>query len=98
VYTFQTLNIHGLDIESEPQIRKLWGAKPGKPFNPEYPDFFLNRVREMGLFDNLGSTRATFKPDESSHTVEVNLFFSGAQGERKKARDLGVPPQSSRPQ
>jgi outer membrane protein assembly factor BamA len=97
VYTFQTLNIHGLDIESEPQIRKLWGEKPGKPFNPEYPDFFLKRVRDMGIFDNLGSTRATFKPQESTHTVEVNLFFSGAQGERKRARDFGVPPESPTP-
>ncbi len=96
VYTFQTLNIHGLDIESEPQIRKLWGEKPGKPFNPDYPDFFLKRVRDMGLFDNLGSTRSTFKPEESTHTVEVNLFFTGAQGERKKARDAGLPPPDQR--
>jgi outer membrane protein insertion porin family len=97
VYTFQTLNIHGLDIESEPQVRKLWGEQPGKPFNPEYPDFFLKRIRDMGIFDNLGSTRSTFKPEESTHTVEVNLFFSGAQGERKKARDLGLPPGSPSP-
>lgn len=92
VYTFQTLNIHGLDIESEPQIRKLWGEKPGTPFNPDYPDFFLKRVKDMGIFDNLGSTRSTFTPEESSHTVEVSLFFTGAQGERKKARDAGLPP------
>jgi outer membrane protein insertion porin family len=92
VYTFQTLNIHGLDIESEPQIRKLWGEKPGKPFNPDYPDFFLKRVREMGLFDNLGSTRSTFTPEDSTHTVTVNLFFAGKQGELKKAKESGQPP------
>jgi outer membrane protein insertion porin family len=100
VYTFQTLNIHGLDIESEPQIRKLWGEKPGTPFNPDYPDYFLKRIRDMGIFDNLGSTRSTFKPENSTHAVEVNLFFGGAQGERKKASDLGLPPsgQSAPPQ
>jgi outer membrane protein assembly factor BamA len=91
VYTFQTLTIHGLDIESEPQVRKLWGEKPGKPFNPDYPDFFLKRVRDMGIFDNLGSTRSTFTPEDSTHTVTVNLFFTGAQGEQKKARQMGLP-------
>jgi outer membrane protein insertion porin family len=91
VYTFQTLNVHGLDIESEPQIRKLWGEKPGKPFNPDYPDFFLKRVREMGIFDNLGSTRSKFTPEDSTHTVMVDLFFNGAQGEIKKARQQGQP-------
>jgi outer membrane protein assembly factor BamA len=90
-FTFQTLKIHGLDIQSEPEIRKLWAPKPGKPFNPEYPDFFLKRVRDMGLFDNLGSTKSSFTPDESSHTVTVNLYFNGAEGEMKKAKQLGVP-------
>jgi outer membrane protein insertion porin family len=97
VYTFQTLSIQGLDIESEPQIRKLWGEKPGKPFNPDYPDFFLKRVREMGLFDNLGSTRSTFTPEDSNHTVTVNLIFAGAQGELKKAKQLGLPPPDQSP-
>ena len=91
LFTFQTLEIHGLDIESEPEIRKLWGAKPGKPFNPDYPDFFLKRVREMGLFDNLGTTRSTFTPDETTHEVVVKLFFGGAEGEAKKAKQKGVP-------
>jgi outer membrane protein assembly factor BamA len=90
-YVFQTLEVHGLDIESEPQIRKLWAPKPGKPFNPEYPDFFLKRVREMGMFDNLGSTRSTFTPDETRHTVVVKLFFGGAQGEADKAKRSGLP-------
>ncbi len=91
VFTFQALEVHGLDIESEPEIRKLWAPKPGKPFNPEYPDYFLQRVREMSLFDNLGSTRSDFKPDESSHTVIVSLYFKGAEGEIQKARKDGVP-------
>ena len=89
VYTFQTLSIQGLDIESEPQIRKLWGEKPGKPFNPDYPDFFLKRVREMGLFDNLGSTRSTFTPEDSNHTVTVNLFFAGAARRTQESQATG---------
>jgi outer membrane protein assembly factor BamA len=87
VYTFQTLEIHGLDIEGEPAIRKLWAPKPGKPFDPDYPDYFLKRVREMGLFDNLGSTRSTYTPNESTHTVVVDLFFGGKEGERQKERE-----------
>jgi outer membrane protein assembly factor BamA len=93
VYTFQTLELHGLDIESEPEIRKLWAPKPGKPFNPDYPDYFLNRVREMSLFDNLGSIHSSYRPDESSHTVIVSLYFQGAQGEIQKARRRGIPNQ-----
>ncbi|HEX6545630.1 MAG TPA: POTRA domain-containing protein [Bryobacteraceae bacterium] len=87
VYTFQTLEIHGLDIEGEPAIRKLWAPKPGKPFDPDYPEYFLKRVREMGLFDNLGSTRSTYTPDESTHTVLVSLFFGGKEGEKQKERE-----------
>lgn len=92
VYTFQSLEVHGLDVESEPAIRKLWAPKPGKPFDPNYPDYFLKRVREMGMFDNLGSTRSTFTPDESTHAVTVNLFFGGAAGEKQKAKEKGLPP------
>jgi outer membrane protein insertion porin family len=87
VYTFQMLEIHGLDIESEPAIRKLWAPKPGRPFDPDYPEYFLKRVREMGLFDNLGSTRSTYTPDESTHTVLVSLFFGGKEGEQQKERE-----------
>jgi outer membrane protein assembly factor BamA len=43
-YNFQTLDIQGLDLTSQPVIAKLWGEKPGHPFNPEYPDFFLKKV------------------------------------------------------
>lgn len=91
LYTFQTLALHGLDIDSEPVIRKLWAPKPGKPFNPDYPDFFLNRVREMGLFDNLGTTKSDFVPDDASHGVTVNLYFRGAEAEAQKAKEKGIP-------
>lgn len=93
VYKFETLNIHGLDIQSEPAIRKLWAEKPGQPFNPDYPEFFLKRIKEMGIMDNLGTTKSTFAPDSAAHTVTVNLFFKGAAGEAAKKKDnLGPPP------
>ena len=92
VYTFQRLNIRGLDLNSEPVIAKLWGEKPGKPFNPEYPDFFLKRVEEQGLFDNLGNTRSDYTSDPSSHGVTVFLYFKGGESmkdkERKKAEEI----------
>jgi len=76
-YTFGKLTVQGLDIQTEPVIRRIWTMKPGQPFNPEYPDFFLERVRQDGLFDNLGKTKATVKIDEESKTADVTLEFAG---------------------
>ena len=53
LFTLGKLDIVGLDIESEPTVRKMWTIAPGKPFNPEYPDHFLDRVKKGGVFDNL---------------------------------------------
>jgi outer membrane protein assembly factor BamA len=75
-FMFTKLNIVGLDIESEPEIRKMWGLKEGKPFNIDYPDHFLKVVKDNGVFDNLKTTRSENKIDHSTHTVEVTLFFN----------------------
>jgi outer membrane translocation and assembly module TamA len=72
------LEITGLDLTSEPAIRKVWGLKPGAPFQPEYPDAFLNNLREQGVFDNLGKTSAETHIDEKNYIVDVTLHFSGA--------------------
>jgi outer membrane protein assembly factor BamA len=77
-YTMRTLTIVGLDLDAEAEINRIWTMKPGKPFNPDYPDFFLKTVKEDGLFDNLGKTKAEFKIDEKDHTADVTLTFSGA--------------------
>ncbi len=90
VYTFRALEVHGLDIESEPEIRKLWAPKPGKAFNPEYPEFFLKRVRDTGMFDHLGTTKSSFSTDEGTHTVTVNLYFSGSQNDSSKPKAQGI--------
>ncbi|HEY6391800.1 MAG TPA: POTRA domain-containing protein [Bryobacteraceae bacterium] len=70
------LDIVNLDIETEPVIRKLWGLQPGKPFNTEYPQHFLDRVKEQGIFDNLKATRAETKVNQKENTVDVTLYFN----------------------
>ncbi len=70
------LTIVGLDIETEPAIRKLWSIQGGKPFDSDYPDFFLNRIREEDLFEHLGNTRSERTIDEATHIVNVTLYFS----------------------
>ncbi len=86
VYNFQRLDIQGLDITTQPVIAKLWGEKPGRPFNPEYPDFFLKRVQQEGLFDNLATTRSDYTADASTHDVTVHLYFKGGESAQDKAR------------
>ena len=80
------LTIEGLDVISEPAIRKTWKIESGQPFQDGYPEAFLNRVREDGIFDNLGKTRAETNIDEATHTVDVTLYFSGA-GPPAKGKD-----------
>lgn len=83
-FTFRKLTIQGLDIETEPHIRKLWAMKLGQPFNSEYPDFFLNRIREDGIFDNLGRTKSLVQPDPGTGSVDVTLVFEGEKRPPKK--------------
>ena len=85
-FTLGKLNIQGLDVISEPAIRKMWKIEPGQPFQDGYPEAFLNRVRDEGIFDNLGKTRAETNIDENAHTVDVTLYFSGA-GTPAKGKD-----------
>jgi outer membrane protein insertion porin family len=100
-YTFGSLDIKGLDLNTEPVIRKLWGEKPGQPFNPDYPEFFLKRIREQGLFDNLGDTKSDYTADASSHTVVVHLYFKGGKPKQNqdpnRRRDESDKPQGTPP-
>jgi outer membrane translocation and assembly module TamA len=75
LFHFGTLKLVGLDILTEPAVRKLWGLKPGQPFDAGYPEYFLDRIREDGLFDNLGKTRSSIAVRESDHSVDVTLYF-----------------------
>ncbi len=87
VYNFSKLDIRGLDVATEPAIEKLWGEKPGHPFNPDYPDFFLKRVQEQGVFDNLGGTESDYTADASTHDVTVHLYFKGGKSAQDKTRE-----------
>jgi outer membrane protein assembly factor BamA len=86
-YHFQKLDIQGLDVATQPAIEKLWGEKPGKPFNPDYSEFFLKRVQEMGLFDNLADTRSDYTADSSTHGVTVHLYFKGGKSRQQMQRE-----------
>ena len=81
-YSMGKLDISGLDIQSEPAIRKVWSLQRGEPFQPDYPESFLSDIRAQGVFENLGKTRAETKIDEKSRTVDVKLYFSEAAGGR----------------
>jgi outer membrane protein insertion porin family len=91
-YRFGKLKIEGLDIFSEPEIRKMWGDREGKPFQPDYPESFLKKVREENMFDNLGKTRAETDIDEASRIVDVTLHFTGGKPENEKERRRGQGP------
>ncbi len=74
-YVFGKLAVQGLDLHGEAAVRRMWGLKPGQPFNADYPDTFLSRVREEGIFENLKKARAVIKPDHDTLTVDVTLVF-----------------------
>lgn len=78
IYNFEKLEIKGLDLISEPEVRKMWGLKKGTAFNFEYPDYFLTKLREDGIFDNLGDTKSVADVDREHRLVAVTLIFKGA--------------------
>jgi len=77
-YTMGRVTFAGLDLNGEAEMKRIWALAEGKPFNPEYPNIFLERVRQRGLFDNLGQTKADTKVNAKSHVVDVTLTFGGA--------------------
>lgn len=77
VYAMGRLQIKGLDLESEPVIRKLWGIKPGEPYRGGYAEAFVQRIREMDLFDFLSEIKHSERVDEKSQSVDVLLEFVG---------------------
>jgi outer membrane protein insertion porin family len=83
------LTIAGLDLNGEFEIKRIWSIKEGKPFNADYPQAFLDSVREQGLFDNLGTTKPGTKINEQDHTVDVTLNFAGAGPPPKRERRGG---------
>lgn len=80
-FTMGRLTIEGLDVETEPHIRKMFAMKKGQPFNAEYPDYFLGRLVADQVMDNLGKTRSSIAPNPETKTVDVTLTL---EGEKKK--------------
>ncbi len=85
-YVFGKLTISGLDLQGEPAVRKLWGLGEGKPFNPKYPDYFLSQIRQQGLFDGLGETKAVNTVDDQLHVVNVTLMFGKSPAPKPRKR------------
>ncbi len=85
-YKFGHLKIQGLDIESEPVIRKMFAMKPGDPFRKSYGDMFLSEIRSRGVFDNLGETKTKLEVNDRLQTVDLTLIFSGEKREPAKKR------------
>jgi outer membrane protein insertion porin family len=83
------LNITGLDLDGEAEMRRIWIIQPGKPFNPDYPELFLKRVREGGMFDDLGPTKSAYKVNDRDHTADVTLSFTGVKPQSKPGRRGG---------
>lgn len=86
IYNFGKLEIKGLDLQSEPAIRRLWGLKPGAPYRGGYAESFVASIREMDLFDNLGDIRSDVKLNEKALTVDVLLTFLGEKPKTPKRR------------
>jgi outer membrane protein insertion porin family len=80
-YTMGSLTVSGLDVITEPDVRKRWGLKTGEPFDAGYPTYFLDRVRDM--FDNLTKTDSKTKVNEEKKTIDVELIFVGSAEEKK---------------
>lgn len=76
-YAFSRLIIEGLDILSEPAVRKRWGMQPGDPFDVRYPAYFLSRIKSDAMFENLQRTSWSIGIDEASGRIDVTLRFSG---------------------
>lgn len=76
-YKMGRLDIAGLDIESEPAIRKMWALKPGTPYRKGYAEHFLTQIREQRVLDFLGGTSSDVKLDDENALVNVKLAFKG---------------------
>ena len=87
-FTMGKLTIAGLDLNAEAEMRRIWGLKDGKPFNPDYPEQFLNRIKEQAMFDNLGQTKSDFQVNNRDHTADVTLTFKGSQPQPRRRPNL----------
>lgn len=76
-YMFSRLLVEGLDILSEPAVRKRWGMQSGDPFDVRYPAYFLDRIKADAMFSNLRRTSWSLDIDEPRGLVNVTVVFHG---------------------
>ncbi|HEX4138317.1 MAG TPA: POTRA domain-containing protein [Bryobacteraceae bacterium] len=88
-YKFGKLTVNGLGLDGEAAIRKMWSVKTGDPFPEGYGDYFLSKVKEEGLFDNLGDTKAKQDINADTHVVDTTLDFKGSPPKEKAPRRPG---------
>jgi outer membrane protein assembly factor BamA len=81
-FAFDRMETRGLDLHGEHEIRRLWTMAKGDPFNADYPGYFLNRLREDGIFDGLENARAEIDANEKDRTVRVTLIFNERRGKK----------------
>lgn len=80
------LKVEGLDVVTEPAVRKLWSVVEGNPYNADYPQLFCDRIKEDGYFDNLKSATWDQSINEKTSTVDVTLYFKGGADPRDEER------------
>jgi len=85
-YTMGKLTLVGLDLDGEAEVNRIWTMKEGKTFNPDYPDYFLNRIKEQQIFEGLGNTKADLKIDDKRHVADVTLNFKGEDPTKRPGR------------
>ena len=89
-YFLGKLIVKGLGLDAEAAIRKTWGVKTGEPYPGDYPDYFLKRIKDEGIFDHLGDTRSVPEINPDTHIVDVTLVFGFApDSPKKKPQDPG---------
>lgn len=83
LFTMGMLTIKGLDIISEPVIRKLWNLKEGDPYRESYPDAFVQMIKDEDYFDNLARTGVEADL-RGNNSVDVTLTFYGAKAAEER--------------
>jgi outer membrane translocation and assembly module TamA len=82
-FTMGKLTVAGLDLEGEAEVLRIWTMKTGKPFNPEYPNYFLGVIRQQNIFEHLGKTAVDVKINDKTHTGDVKLTFTAEKPAEK---------------
>ena len=86
-FHFGELFVTGLDIHGEHEIKRIWGLQKGAKFLASYPDYFLQQIREQGVFDHLQKAKAELQINERDRTVDVTLVFNP----KERRMRFGIP-------